>query len=102
MAEKFAGTWNLVHSDNFDGYMKEIGIGMMTRMAGAAVKPTLTFEVSPDGAHWKFTSKSTFKTHDTEFDLGKEVFFVVLFTPFNLIWVQSCNCTSNAQICAPA
>ena len=72
MAQKFVGSWDLIQSDNFDNYMKEIGIGLVARTAGKALKPTLTFEVSPDGAHWKFTSTSTFKTHATEFDISKE------------------------------
>lgn len=28
---KFVGKWNLVSSENFDDYMKEVGVGLMTR-----------------------------------------------------------------------
>ena len=70
MAEKFVGKWKLVDSSNFDEYMKEVGVGMMTRVAASALKPVLEFEVNGD--HWKMTSTSTFKTWVCEFDLGKE------------------------------
>ena len=67
---KFVGKWNLVNSENFDEYMKEVGVGLMTRKIGGAVKPVLDIEVN--GEHWKITSTSTFKTFSIEFDLGKE------------------------------
>jgi len=70
MAQNFVGKWNLVDSENFDEYMKTVGVGFMTRKIGATVKPVLT--VSVNGDHWKMLSESTFKNLTTEFDLGKE------------------------------
>jgi len=43
MAEKFVGKWKLVDSSNFDEYMKEVGVGMMTRVAASALKRELLF-----------------------------------------------------------
>jgi hypothetical protein len=38
MAEQFAGKWKLVDSNNFDEYMKAVGIGFITRKAAGAIK----------------------------------------------------------------
>ncbi|KAI3422142.1 hypothetical protein GPALN_012675 [Globodera pallida] len=70
MAEKFVGKWNLESSENFDDYMKQAGVGFVTRKAAGALKPVLDLEVNGD--HWKMTSTSTFTTWNCEFDLGKE------------------------------
>uniref|UniRef100_A0A915EKX9 Cytosolic fatty-acid binding proteins domain-containing protein n=1 Tax=Ditylenchus dipsaci TaxID=166011 RepID=A0A915EKX9_9BILA len=71
MADQFVGKWNLVDSDNFDAYMKQVGVGLVTRKIAANLKPTL--DISTEGPnHWKIVSTSTFKTFATEFDLGKE------------------------------
>ena len=71
MAEQFVGKWKLVESQNFDEYMKEVGVGLMKRTAAAHLKPVLSFEVTGD--HWKMVSESTFTTWVCEFDLGKEI-----------------------------
>ncbi|VDN28104.1 unnamed protein product [Gongylonema pulchrum] len=63
IAEKFAGTWTFVNSENFDAYLKEVGVGLLTRKMAVAMKPTLIFSV--DGDKWKIVSESTFKTLST-------------------------------------
>ncbi|CAG9534411.1 unnamed protein product [Cercopithifilaria johnstoni] len=70
VAEKFIGTWTFVESENFDAYMKQIGVGLIMRTVAKNLKPTLTFSV--DGKKWKIVSESTFKTHVWEFELGEE------------------------------
>lgn len=50
-AEQFVGKWNLVESENFDEYMKTIGVSYLTRKMAANLKPVLTIEVNGD--HWK-------------------------------------------------
>ncbi|KAL3123733.1 hypothetical protein niasHT_006068 [Heterodera trifolii] len=72
MSEKFVGKWNLESSENFDDFMKEVGVNFLTRKAAGCVKPVLEFEVSNAGEHWKMTSTSTFTTWNCEFDLNKE------------------------------
>ncbi|KAI6185353.1 FABP domain-containing protein [Aphelenchoides besseyi] len=69
MAEQFVGKWNLVESEGFDEYMKEIGINFLTRKMANSLKPQLDIQVNGD--HWKITSASTFKTTVLEFDLNK-------------------------------
>lgn len=58
--EKFVGKWALAETDNFDKYLGEIGIGWTQRTAAKVIKPVLTFEVSNEGNHWKFTSVRLF------------------------------------------
>ncbi|KAI6213321.1 Fatty acid-binding protein-like protein 6 [Aphelenchoides besseyi] len=69
MSEQFVGKWNLLESEGFDEYMKEIGISFLTRKMANNLKPQLDIQVNGD--HWKITSTSTFKTTVLEFDLNK-------------------------------
>ncbi len=46
------------------------GVGWLVRKLGTAATPVLTITVNDQ--HWSMLSESTFKTHNTEFDLGKE------------------------------
>ncbi|KAL3984917.1 Lipocalin / cytosolic fatty-acid binding family protein [Acanthocheilonema viteae] len=70
VAEKFVGTWTLVESNNFDAYLKHIGVGVIMRNLAKSLKPALTFTV--DGNKWKIVSQSSFKKHVWEFELGEE------------------------------
>ncbi|KAL7073401.1 hypothetical protein ACQ4LE_007402 [Meloidogyne hapla] len=70
MSEKFVGKWKLCESNNFDEYLKQVGVSFLTRTAAKAIKPVLEFEVN--GNHWKMTSTSTLTTWVCEFDLDKE------------------------------
>ncbi|MFH4976406.1 hypothetical protein AB6A40_003115 [Gnathostoma spinigerum] len=70
MSEKFVGKWAYVDGENFDAYMKEVGVGFVLRKMACALKPTLTIEI--DGDHWKITSESTFKTIILDFKLNEE------------------------------
>ena len=70
MAEQFAGKWNFVDSDNFEAYLKEVGVGLMTRKMAATLKPQIVFEIN--GNTWKMSSISTFKNIVVEFELDKE------------------------------
>ena len=70
MSAEFVGKWAFESSDNFDEYLKQVGVGLITRKVAANLKPSLEFKVSGD--HWTITSTSTFKTFDIDFDLNKE------------------------------
>ncbi|KHN75186.1 Fatty acid-binding -like protein 5 [Toxocara canis] len=69
-ADKFVGKWTFVDSENFDAYMKQCGVGLITRKMAVTLKPTLT--ITCEGGKWKIVSESTFKTIILEFELGKE------------------------------
>jgi len=70
MASAFVGTWNLQSSENFDEYMKAVGVGAIMAKLGSTAKPTLIITV--DGDKWLMKSETTFKTSKVEFQLGVE------------------------------
>ncbi|XP_012681935.2 fatty acid-binding protein, adipocyte-like [Clupea harengus] len=71
MVEQFVGTWKLTSSDNFDEYMKAIGVGFATRQMGNLVKPNLVLSVDDQGVV-SLKSQSTFKTVEIKFKLDEE------------------------------
>ncbi|XP_034030825.1 fatty acid binding protein 4b [Thalassophryne amazonica] len=71
MVDQFVGTWKLSASDNFDDYMKAIGVGFATRQMGNMAKPNLV--ISEDDAGFvSMKSHSTFKTTEIKFKLNEE------------------------------
>lgn len=70
MGDQFLGKFTLVSSENFDEYMKAIGVGFALRKIAVNLKPDLHIE--KDGDQWTVTSVSTFKTVVTKFKLGEE------------------------------
>uniref|UniRef100_A0A4W6CXV9 Cellular retinoic acid-binding protein 1 n=2 Tax=Lates calcarifer TaxID=8187 RepID=A0A4W6CXV9_LATCA len=70
MAEAFVGTWNLKESENFDDYMKELGVGFATRKVGNLTKPTTV--ISLDGDKVTVKTHSTIKNTELSFKLGEE------------------------------
>lgn len=70
MADQFVGKWNFVDSDNFEAYLKEAGVGLMTRKVASTLKPQIIFELN--GSTWKMSSISTFKNIVVEFELDKQ------------------------------
>ncbi|KAM9310812.1 fatty acid binding protein 4b [Pholidichthys leucotaenia] len=71
MAEQFVGTWALAKSDNFDEYMKAVGVSFATRQMGNLAKPNLVFSVGDDGVI-SMKAESTFKTTEIKFKLNEE------------------------------
>ena len=70
MCDAFVGTWKLVSSENFDDYMKEVGMGFATRKVAGMAKPTLIISVNGDVA--TIRSESTFKNTEISFKLDQE------------------------------
>ncbi|MEQ2262975.1 Fatty acid-binding protein, heart [Xenotaenia resolanae] len=70
MVEAFVGTWNLKESENFDEYMKELGVGFATRKVGNLTKPTTI--ISVDGDKVTVKTQSTIKNTELSFKLGEE------------------------------
>ncbi|KAK5972123.1 Receptor-type tyrosine-protein phosphatase delta [Trichostrongylus colubriformis] len=66
----FEGKWSLDKSENFDEYMKEVGVGLITRKAAAHIKVQL--EIKKEGDKWVCLQTSTFKNSKLEFKLGEE------------------------------
>ncbi|XP_032391703.1 fatty acid binding protein 4a [Etheostoma spectabile] len=70
MVEKFIGTWKMISSENFDDYMKAIGVGFATRQVGNRTKPNLIVTVDDQGIVC-LKSQSTFKTTEIKFKLNE-------------------------------
>ena len=70
MCDAFVGTWKLVSSENFDDYMKEVGMGFATRKVAGMAKPTLIISVNGDVV--TIRSESTFKNTEISFKLDQE------------------------------
>lgn len=66
----FIGTWKFESSDNFDEYMKALGIGIIKRKLGASLKPTCI--ISRDGNTWILKMESSAKNIETRFVEGVE------------------------------
>ncbi|KAM9353131.1 fatty acid binding protein 4b [Symphorus nematophorus] len=71
MVEQFVGTWTLAASENFDDYMKAIGVGFATRQMGNMAKPNLVISVHDAGVI-SMKSETTFKTTEIKFKLNEE------------------------------
>jgi len=70
MADKFAGTWALDMSENFDEYMKAVEVNFVTRKMASVLKPNVI--ISVEGDAWTLKTESTLKTSETTFKLGQE------------------------------
>ncbi|KAK9956772.1 hypothetical protein ABG768_014483 [Culter alburnus] len=70
MVDAFCGTWKLVNSENFDEYMKALGVGFAVRQVGNVTKPTLI--ILKEGDKVVIKTQSTFKNTEISFKLGEE------------------------------
>jgi len=69
--EPFIGKWKMESSENFEDYLKAIGIGMATRKIAGSQKPNNVISAEPNGVY-NIRSESSFKNHDMKFKLNEE------------------------------
>lgn len=62
--------YKLDRSDKFDEYMKELGVGFVTRKIGNNIYPTV--ELIKNGDEYILNTTSTFKDTTIKFKLGEE------------------------------
>ena len=65
---KLVGVWDVSSSENWEEYLKEIGVGMVMRKTAGSVKPTVTLENSGD--EWTMKVSSTLKSSELKFTVG--------------------------------
>ncbi|XP_029452263.1 fatty acid-binding protein, brain [Rhinatrema bivittatum] len=70
MVDAFCATWKLIDSQNFDEYMKALGVGFATRQVGNVTKPTVI--ISKEAEKVVIKTQSTFKNTEISFLLGEE------------------------------
>uniref|UniRef100_A0A5F8GFF6 Fatty acid binding protein 9 n=1 Tax=Monodelphis domestica TaxID=13616 RepID=A0A5F8GFF6_MONDO len=68
MLDPFLGTWKLVSSENFDNYLKELGMSFAARNVGGLAKPTVTISAKGE----MFTIKTNGQNTEISFKLGEE------------------------------
>lgn len=62
--------YKLYNSENFDEFMKALGVGLMTRKMGSTVSPVV--ELTEDNGLYTLKTTSTFKNSEIKFKLGEE------------------------------
>ncbi|XP_004679829.1 PREDICTED: fatty acid-binding protein 9 [Condylura cristata] len=70
MIEQFLGTWKLESSENFEEYMKELGVSAAIRNMVELVKPSII--ISVDGDKVIIKTENSFKNTEIAFELGEE------------------------------
>uniref|UniRef100_A0A8C8RPI7 Fatty acid binding protein 4 n=1 Tax=Pelusios castaneus TaxID=367368 RepID=A0A8C8RPI7_9SAUR len=70
MCDLFVGTWKLISSENFEEYMRELGVGFATRKMAGVAKPSVI--ISTNGDVITIRTESTFKNTEFSFKLGEE------------------------------
>jgi len=68
----FEGKWKLETSENFDEYMKALGVSYLVRKMGAAAKPVMTVSYAGDSDLWTVKSESSVKTSEFTFKFNQE------------------------------
>ena len=64
------GKYKLTQSENFEEFMKALGVGLVTRKLGNKSTPTVT--VTEEGGEYTFKQESLVKTSEIKFKLGQE------------------------------
>lgn len=73
----FVGTWNFESSQNFEDYLRAIGLGIIQRKLAASLKPT--YHISKDGDTWIIKMILSIKTREIRFVEGVEFDEGILF-----------------------
>ncbi|XP_025727259.1 fatty acid-binding protein 12 isoform X1 [Callorhinus ursinus] len=70
MVDRLQGTWKSISCENFEKYMKELGMGRASRKLACLARPTVTISTQEDLITIK--TKSIFKNNEISFKLGEE------------------------------
>ncbi|KAL2081924.1 hypothetical protein ACEWY4_021742 [Coilia grayii] len=70
MVDAFCATWKLVDSENFDEYLKALGVGFALRQVGNVTKPTVI--ICHEGDKFILKTQSTFKNTEISCKMGEE------------------------------
>ena len=64
------GKFKLTQSENFEEFMKVLGVGLVTRKLGNKSSPTVT--ITEDAGEFTFKQESLVKTSEIKFKIGQE------------------------------
>lgn len=68
---KFVGKWKLDRSENFDSFLREIGVNFVLRKLASAASPVVTISIDDDGKI-HINTNAGFRTTAEEFKLDEE------------------------------
>lgn len=70
MPADLSGTWDMVSSVNFEGYMLALGVDFATRKIASVLKPQKV--IKQDGDCFSIQTLSTFRNYECSFRTGEE------------------------------
>ncbi|XP_041635079.1 retinoid-binding protein 7 [Cheilinus undulatus] len=70
MPVSYTGTWDMISSVNFEGYMVALGIDYATRKMASMLKPQKLIE--QDGDCFTIKTITTFRNYEFSFRIGEE------------------------------
>ncbi|XP_049447908.1 retinoid-binding protein 7 [Epinephelus fuscoguttatus] len=70
MPVDYSGTWDMVSTVNFEGYMAALGIDFATRKMASVLKPQKV--IKQDGDSFSIKTLSSFRNYDLSFKIGEE------------------------------
>ncbi|XP_003494760.1 sodium/calcium exchanger regulatory protein 1 isoform X1 [Bombus impatiens] len=70
LSSVFGKQYKLQSSENFDDFMKALGVGIMTRKMGSSVSPVI--ELTENNGVYTLKTTSAFKNSEIKFKLGEE------------------------------
>merc|ERR1712244_3963 len=70
LAMACTGKYQLTKSENFEEFMKALGVGLVTRKLGNKSSPTIT--VTEENGLYTFKQESLVKTSEIKFKIGEE------------------------------
>ncbi|XP_052036840.1 fatty acid-binding protein 9 [Apodemus sylvaticus] len=70
MIEPFLGTWKLVSSENFENYVRELGVECEPRKVACLIKPSVS--ISFNGERMDIQAGSASRNTEISFKLGEE------------------------------
>jgi fatty acid-binding protein 3 len=70
MTATMLGDWKLASSENFEEYMKALGVGLVMRKLGNTTKPNV--KLTQNGDEWTLQTISAIKSSEVKFRLNHE------------------------------
>uniref|UniRef100_A0A0A6YXB9 Fatty acid binding protein 9, testis n=1 Tax=Mus musculus TaxID=10090 RepID=A0A0A6YXB9_MOUSE len=70
MIEPFLGTWKLISSENFENYVRELGVECEPRKVACLIKPSVS--ISFNGERMDIQAGSACRNTEISFKLGEE------------------------------
>nr|ALS04844.1 cellular retinoic acid-binding protein 2 [Pseudodiaptomus poplesia] len=68
--DSFKGKYERVFADNYEEFLKALGVGLLLRKAATVSTPVM--EVSEENGTWTIKTSTTLKTMELKFKIGEE------------------------------